>query len=107
MMKKCYVNFFRINRQLHKIILAIHQNYPGGLSNSDILRSIGFRPIQANGSNQHKSFFFFWFMGINEDINTAWIGRKDYDKSPKYSIMSKGLQLSNDLFDQIAPRAND
>ena len=46
-------------------------------------------------------------MGINEDINTAWIGRKDYDKSPKYSLMSKGLQLSNDFFDQIAPRAND
>lgn len=85
-----------------KMLLALHQNHPDSLSKSDILRAIGFRPIQPNGFNQHKNFFGSW--ASMKTLVQHGLAEKSHDKSPKYSLTHKGLELSNDLFGQIATR---
>ena len=84
-----------------KMLLALHQNHPDSLSKSDVLRAIGFRPIQPNGFNQHKNFFGSW--ASMKTLIQHGLAEKSHDKSPKYSLTKRGLELATNLFGTIAP----
>lgn len=85
-----------------KMLLALHRNHPDSLSKPDVLREIGFRPIPLNGFNQQKNFFGSW--ASMKTLIQHGLVEKSNDRSPKYSLTEKGLQLSNELFGSLEPQ---